>query len=110
MILVNEKKIITLRQLVNKKMQTEEKIVELYVEDFGWLTLLLDALEFVQDSWYNSTRYNRSVIEFDEENISINLKHVYKKNQAYDSHQNNQLYNLIFEEINIFADKIIAYR
>lgn len=105
-----EKKMDTIKKLVDTKMNGEKKIVELYVAELGWLILLLDALEFVQDSWYNSTRYNPSSIQYCEDHLAICMHHVYRKNEAYDAHQNNQIYNLIFDELNVFIDKIIAFR
>lgn len=95
-------------KLRNTKIEEENQVMELYVQEIGWIVLLLDDVEVVTDNWFTSTKYNQSEIVYDDGGIFLTVKHVYVKNKASVHTENNPKYNLIFDEIKIFTDKIIA--
>lgn len=95
-------------KLKNEKIEKQEQVMELYIKEIGWLVLLLDDVEVVTDNWFTSTKYNQSEIIGDENGVSLTIKHVYIKNKASIHTDSNPQYNLIFDEITIFTDHIIA--
>jgi hypothetical protein len=95
-------------ELRNSKIEQQEQVMEIYVKEIGWLVLLLDDVEVVTDNWFTSTKYSQTSIEHDESSVYVTLKNVYVKNQASLHTDSNPKYNLIFDEIMIFADHIIA--
>jgi hypothetical protein len=94
--------------LKNEKIERNEQVMEIYVKEIGWLVLLLDDVEVVTDNWFSSTKYNHSQFQYDDSGISLRIKNVYIKNVASIHTDSNPTYNLIFDEINIFTDQIIA--
>lgn len=101
-------KLNTIVKLKNEKIEKQEQVMELYIKEIGWLVLLLDDVEVVTDNWFTSTKYNQSEIICDENGVSLTIKHVYIKNKASIHTDSNPKYNLIFDEITIFTDHIIA--
>lgn len=90
---------------------TQNSYVELLVEGIGWLIVLKDSIEIVSDNWFASTKYLSSKCDVASEGASclIHLKNVYQKNSTFIDNANNMKYNMIFDELNIFADKIVAF-
>ncbi|MBN2899856.1 MAG: hypothetical protein JXO44_13895 [Clostridia bacterium] len=95
-------------KLKSTKLAQQEQVMEIFVSELGWLVLLLDDVEVVTDNWFTSTKYNQSQFLHDENGVFLTLRNVYVKNQASDHTENNPRYNLIFDEITLFTDKIIA--
>jgi len=94
--------------LKNEKIEKQEEVMELYVQEIGWLVLLLDDVEVVTDNWFTSTKYSRSELIYDDTSIFLTVKNVYIKNVASVHTDSNPKYNLIFDEIKLFTDQIIA--
>jgi hypothetical protein len=95
-------------KLKNEKIEKQEQVMEIYIQEIGWLVLLLDDVEVVTDNWFTSTKYNQSQIICDENGAGLTIKNVYVKNQASVHTDNNPQYNLIFDEIKIFTDHVVA--
>lgn len=95
-------------KLRDEKLEAQSQVMEIYVQELGWLILLLDDVEVVTDNWFTSTKYSQSQIVHDEDGAFLTVKNVYVKNIASLHTENNPKYNLIFDEIKIFTDKIIA--
>ncbi len=95
-------------KLRDQKIANDNQVMEIYVQEIGWLILLLDDVEVVTDNWFTSTKYNQSEIIYDDNGVFLTVKHVYVKNKASVHTENNPKYNLIFDDIKIFTDKIIA--
>ncbi|MBF4691648.1 hypothetical protein [Fusibacter ferrireducens] len=89
---------------------TNREMVEIYVEGIGWLIILKENIEIVSDNWFASTKYNSSTIEiFNSESSLMRLTNVYKLNSSFVENANNVKYNLMFEDICIFIDKVSAF-
>lgn len=95
-------------KLKDEKNSHHEQVMEIYVQEIGWLVLLLDDVEVVTDNWFTSTKYAQSKIIYDEDGVFLTIKNVYVKNQASVHTENNPKFNLIFDEIKIFIDHVIA--
>lgn len=95
-------------KLKEEKAKKDEQVMEIYVDEIGWLILLLEDVEVVTDNWFTSSKYNKSEIECDDSGVVMTIKNVYVRNQASVHTENNPIYNLIFNEIRIFTDKIVA--
>ena len=95
-------------KLKNEKIEKQDQAMEIYIQEIGWLVLLLDDVEVVTDNWFTSTKYNQSQIICDENSASLTIKNVYVKNQASVHTDSNPQYNLIFDEIKIFTDHVVA--
>jgi len=84
--------------------------IEFYVEGLGWLIVLKENIEIVTDNWFASTKYLASTIEVVDENSKLILfSNIYKHNSSFIENVNNTQYSLWFDEINIFANKIVAF-
>jgi len=95
---------------IDNKIEKKEKLLHIYIQELGWITLILDELEIVTDDLYTSAKYSKSEIFYDTDfGLFITIKNAYKKNVFAIENKNNQIYNLAFNEIDIFVDKIIAY-
>jgi len=105
---VLKSKLDAILELKEKKEKNDEQVMEIYVNEIGWLILLLEDVEVVTDNWFTSSKYNKSEIENDESGAFLTIKNVYVRNQASVHTENNPIYNLIFNEIKIFTDKIVA--
>ena len=90
---------------------TPNSSVELLVDGLGWLIILKDNIEIVSDNWFASTKYLSSTCDVanSASPCVLHFKNVYKKNATFIDNSNNLKYNLIFDELNIFVDKIVAY-
>ncbi len=89
---------------------TEKGVVEIYSEGLGWLIVLTNNIEIVSDNWFASTKYSSSELELvDEEAALLKLTNVYKLNSSFVENANNVKYNLMFDEIHLYADKISAF-
>lgn len=87
---------------------TEKTTVEFFVEGLGWLIILKENIEIVSDNWFASSMFLAS--ECTIENIAtLSLKNVYRLNTTFNENANNVKYNLVFDKILLFADKIVAY-
>ena len=95
-------------KLRDSKLEQETQVMEIFVQEIGWLVLLLDDVEVVTDNWFTSNKYNKSEIVYDDDGVFLTVKNVYVKNKASVHTVNNPTYNLIFDDIKIFTDKIIA--
>ncbi len=95
-------------KLRNKKIEAQEQVMEVYIHELGWLVFLLDDVEVVTDNWFTSTKYSQSEMIYNEDAVYLTVKNVYVKNKASVHTENNPKYNLIFDEIKIFTDHIIA--
>lgn len=90
--------------------KTEKNHIEFYVEGLGWLILLKDNIEIVSDNWFTSTKFIASSYTLDETFKNLILfKNIYRINPSFIENENNVKYNLHFNELNVFADKIIAF-
>ena len=108
--LILKDKLNVLINFIDSKIEQEDKVLHIYVQEIGWITLILDELEIVTDNWYTSAKYSKSEIFYDTNlGLFITVKNAYKKNIFATENKNNQIYNLAFNEIDIFVDKIIAY-
>lgn len=105
---VLKNKLDAIMKLRSAKIEQEDQVMELYIQEIGWIVLLLDDVEVVTDNWFTSTKYNQSKIIYDDNAVYLTVKYVYVKNKASVHTENNPKYNLIFDEIQIFTDKIIA--
>lgn len=84
--------------------------VEFYVEGLGWLIVLKENIEIVSDNWFTSTKYNASSYGIHEENTNLLVfKNIYRINPSFIENDNNVKYNLHFNELNVFVDRIIAF-
>lgn len=90
---------------------TNRQYVEFLVDGIGWLIVLKENIEIVSDNWFASTKYLASSCKSLESERSSLLcfTNVYQKNAAIMEHSNNVKYNLVFDEICIFADRIVAF-
>jgi hypothetical protein len=87
---------------------TDRTTVEFYVEGLGWLIILKENIEVVSDNWFASSMFLAS--ECTMENVAtLSLKNVYRLNTTFNENANNVKYNLVFDKILLFADKIVAY-
>ncbi len=90
--------------------QTENSHIEFFVEGIGWLIILKENIEIVSDNWFASTKYLASSVELIDEVVGvIKFSNVYTLNTTFTENKNNTKYNLMFDEINIFANKIVAF-
>jgi len=101
-------KLNAVKKLRNEKVKNEEQVMELYVHEIGWLVLLLEDVEVVTDNWFTSTKYVKSEFDCEDDGTFINIKNVYVENKTSIHTGSNPKYNLLFEEIMLFSDQIIA--
>lgn len=87
---------------------TEKTIVEFFVEGLGWLIILKENIEIVSDNWFASSMFLASECAI-ENPATLALKNVYRLNTTFNENANNVKYNLVFDKILLFADKIVAY-
>ncbi|MBS7527413.1 hypothetical protein KHM83_12080 [Fusibacter paucivorans] len=84
--------------------------IELFVAGMGWLVLLRENIEIVSDNWFASSKYIASeILVPDDAPTVLKCKNVYQVNLSYTDNPNNVKYNLLFEELSIFVDQIIAF-
>lgn len=90
---------------------TTRNIVEFYVEGIGWLTILKEDIEIVSDNWFASSMFISSTCKpLDPETSTlICFTNVYAKNTTYMENANNVKYNMVFDELCVFVDKIVAF-
>lgn len=89
---------------------TKKEMVEIYVDGIGWLIILKENIEIVSDNWFASTKYNSSTAEIvNAESSLMRLTNVYKLNSSFVENANNVKYNLMFDDICIFIDKVSAF-
>lgn len=89
---------------------SKKEMVEIYVDGLGWLIILKENIEIVSDNWFASTKYNSSTAEIINAEASlIRLTNVYRLNSSFVENANNVKYNLMFDEICIYADKVSAF-
>ncbi len=96
--------------LINYFKDTKREMVEIHVDGLGWLIILKENIEIVSDNWFASTKYNSSTaMIIDAESSLIRLTNVYKLNSSFVENANNVKYNLMFDDICIFIDKVSAF-
>lgn len=90
---------------------TSRPSVDFLVDGIGWLVILKENIEIVSDNWFASSKYTASVCKaMDPETSSLLcLENVYKKNSTLTENVNNVKYNLVFDEICLFVDRIVAF-
>lgn len=87
---------------------TTKSQVEFFVEGLGWLVVLKENIEIVSDNWFASSKYLVSSIGTENSSL-LTLTNVYQKNSPLIENANNVKYNVIFDEVCIFSDKIVAF-
>lgn len=87
---------------------TESTTVEFFVDGLGWLIILKENIEIVSDNWFASSMFLASECAI-ENPATLSLKNVYRLNTTFNENANNVKYNLVFDKILLFADKIVAY-
>ena len=89
---------------------TTKNYVEFYVEGSGWLIYLRENIEIVSDNWFSSTKFVASKHNLLNENPDvIFFENLYRINASFIENENNVKYNLHFNTLNVFADKITAF-
>lgn len=90
---------------------TSRTTVEFLVDGIGWLVVLKENIEIVSDNWFASTKYTSSTCKILEPDTAslICFTNVYQKNSTFIENNNNVKYNLLFDEICVFVDKIVAF-
>lgn len=87
---------------------TERTTVEFFVEGLGWLIIIKENIEIVSDNWFASSMFLASSCTV-ENPVALTLTNVYRLNTTFNENANNVKYNLLFDKILLFADKIVAY-
>lgn len=105
---INNEKINTFLDYFNN---TGRSSVEVLVDGIGWLILLKENIEIVSDNWFASTKYSASTVKILEPETSslVCFTNIYQKNLTFTENANNVKYNMLFDEICIFIDKIVAF-
>lgn len=89
---------------------TSKTHIEFYVDGLGWLILLKENIEIVSDNWFTSTKFVASKFDLHDNNPhAIELVNVYRFNPSFVENDNNVKYNLHFDHLIVFADKITAF-
>lgn len=83
--------------------------LEICVQDLGWLILLKEDIELVSDNWFSSAKYAASEIKPLGEACAIECKNIYKVNVSHVENAYNPKYNLLYNTLTIYMDKIIAF-
>ncbi|MBM7560520.1 hypothetical protein [Fusibacter tunisiensis] len=90
--------------------ETDKNTIEFYVEGLGWMILLKENIEIVSDNWFSSMKFTASEISLNEEETNlIIIKNVYRANSSFIDNENNVKYNLHFDVLHLYADKIVAF-
>jgi hypothetical protein len=91
-------------------LQSEQPYIELFVMGLGWLVLLRENIEIVSDNWFASSKYIASEVLVTENAPTVlKCKNIYQMNVSYTDNPNNAKYNLLFDELSIFVDQIVAF-
>lgn len=88
--------------------RTPRTQVEFFVDGLGWLVILKENIEIVSDNWFASSKYLVSTCKA-ETSCLICLSNVYQKNNTLIENANNVKYNVVFDEVFIDTDKIVAF-
>jgi len=85
--------------------------VEFYVDGIGWLIILKENIEIVSDNWFASSKFLASTCRPLDSDTStlICFTNVYRKNPTFVENANNVKYNMLFDELCVFVDKIVAF-
>ena len=85
--------------------------VDFLVDGIGWLVILKENIEIVSDNWFASSKYLVSTCKSlaPETSCLLCLTNVYQKNNTMIENTNNVKYNVIFDEVCIYTDKIVAF-
>ena len=83
--------------------------IEIYVAELGWLILLRENIELVSDNWFSSAKYIASELVASGDSGAIMCKNIYKVNVSHAENANNPKYNLLYNDLTIFVDNIIAF-
>lgn len=90
---------------------TSKQTVEFLVEGLGWLVIMKESIEIVSDNWFASTKYSESTcntLDLDTPSL-ICMTNVYMKNATFIDNNNNVKFNLAFDELCVFIDKVVAF-
>ena len=90
---------------------TSRVSIEFLVDGIGWLVILKENIEIVSDNWFASSKFISSTCRtLDSETSSLLcFTNVYQKNASFIENANNVKYNMVFDEICVFVDKIVAF-